>query len=338
MPAARAGVKDGRKAGARQAAGKRNANRLVSRFAAATMRPGRGGVMTAELHCHSLFSVDGWATPGELIERAAAAGVGTFSLTDHNTLDGLEQGRARAGELGLDFITGLELDVAWRGDGRHMLAFGFDPANGRLAALCRRQFAQYEANFARFMPVLQRRYGVTEEQLRAGLAARYRGHPAPVLNKWFARGFLLERGIFADAASARRAMSDVAAEAERDVPEPWTWAGLDEVLAAVHDAGGLLLLAHPAGGLRGNLAAQRELIHAALAAGLDGFELYHPSSMAEPHFAELVAEARRLGCAVSGGSDTHADPHDRSDPMGFAVPDWVAGTLTRRGHGPCGAG
>jgi len=299
--------------------------------------------LSVELHCHSLFSVDGFSTPEEVAERAAAAGVRTLALTDHNAVGGLARCRARAGELGLGFIDGLELDVKWRGGDHHALAFGFHPADAALGALLARNWAQYEVNFARFLPIIERRFGVSRAELAAGLAARYRTHPAPVLNKWFARGFLLERGVFPDAAAASREMSAVAAEAERDLApaEAWDFATLEETRDAVHAAGGILLLAHPAGSRPGDLAGQLALVREALAAGLDGFELYHPANTREAHFPELVAEARRLGCATSGGSDDHAAPGEaeRSRPAaGPGVPGEVVASLdaalrSRHGHG-----
>jgi predicted metal-dependent phosphoesterase TrpH len=139
--------------------------------------------MGVELHCHSLFSVDGLFTPEEIAERAAAAGIAALALTDHNTLDGIGRCGRRAAEMELRFVTGVEIDAMWRGTEHHFLGFGFDPSDRVLRGLCERQFGQYAVNFERFLPVLERRYGVTREALAAGLAARYPTHPAPVLNK-----------------------------------------------------------------------------------------------------------------------------------------------------------
>ena len=105
--------------------------------------------MTAELHCHSFFSIDGWAAPEKIAEEAAAAGVAALSLTDHNSLEGLARCRRRAEKLGLRFIDGAELDVKWRGGDYHAVAFGFDPENARLREICAHNRAQYEANFER---------------------------------------------------------------------------------------------------------------------------------------------------------------------------------------------
>ena len=286
--------------------------------------------MPVDLHCHSLFSVDGWATPEEMADAAAAAGLTTLSLTDHNTVDGLARCRSRCRELGLRFIDGIEFDALWRGAEYHFVAFGFDPGDADLLRLCGRQFAQYAINFERILAVLERRYGVTRQRLIAGLPGRYRTHPAPVLNKWFARGFLLDEGIFADEEDARRQMPAAVAEAERGVKQPWDWVGLEEVRDTVHRAGGILLLAHTASYRRGNRRGQLDLIGEMLDFGLDGFELYHPANLMEPHFAGLEAEARRLGCAVSGGSDTHHDEaRTVQAPPSFTVPDWVVETLTQ---------
>jgi 3',5'-nucleoside bisphosphate phosphatase len=286
--------------------------------------------MSVELHCHSLFSVDGFATPEEMADSAAAAGIVTLALTDHNTVEGLARCRARAEGLGLRFIDGVEFDAMWREVEYHFVAFGFAPDDPALRRLCIRQFGQYEINFARFLPVLEQRYGVTRQDLAAGLPNYYRSRPEPVINKWYARSFLLSRGVFRDGKAATETMSEVAAEAERGVSKPWDWAQVEEVRDTVHAAGGLLLLAHPAGYRRGNLRAQLGLIEGFLRIGLDGFELYHPSNLLEPHFDALVSEARRLGCAVSGGSDSHRDPtRTVQAPRGFAVPDWVIETIDK---------
>jgi predicted metal-dependent phosphoesterase TrpH len=126
-----------------------------------------------------------------------------------------------------------------------------------------------------------------------------------------------------------RAMTGFITEAERDVPPErvWPFASLEESRDAVHAAGGVLLLAH-VGGCSPTLEGQLGLIRAMLDAGLDGFELYHPANTRYGHFPELEAEARRLGCAVSGGSDAHADPANAQSSLGrLPVPDWVVETI-----------
>lgn len=285
--------------------------------------------MTAELHCHSFCSVDGWAAPEKLAEMAAAAGVSTWSLTDHNSVGGLGRARARARELGMRFIDGIELDVRWQGGSYHAVAFGFDPDHPALKPILAHNWAQYEADYAHFAALVEERWGVSTEELRAALPGRYGDCPQQAVNKWLARSYLVEKGVFPDQAAAAAELSAVITRAEEKLPpeEVWPFVALEPALEAVHAAGGVMLLAH-VGGCSPALDGQLELIHRMLDAGLDGFELYHGANLRCEHFESLVAEARRLGCAVSGGSDAHAHPDHVESSMGrMEVPDWVVETL-----------
>ena len=50
-----------------------------------------------DLHTHSNCS-DGSLPPGELVQRAAAAGVLVLALTDHDTIAGIEEAQGAAGQ------------------------------------------------------------------------------------------------------------------------------------------------------------------------------------------------------------------------------------------------
>ncbi|TXI03474.1 MAG: PHP domain-containing protein, partial [Pseudorhodobacter sp.] len=48
--------------------------------------------MRFDLHCHTTAS-DGVLSPADLVRRAAEKGVEVLAVTDHDTLDGLEEVR-----------------------------------------------------------------------------------------------------------------------------------------------------------------------------------------------------------------------------------------------------
>jgi hypothetical protein len=73
-----------------------------------------------------------------------------------------------------------------------------------------------------------------------------------------------------------------------------------EVLARIHDAGGVASIAHP------GLLRHDEWIPDLAADGLDALEAYH-SSHDPAATARYCQMARELDLAVSGGSDYHAD-------------------------------
>jgi hypothetical protein len=89
-----------------------------------------------ELHCHSALS-DGELPPDRLAERLAAAGLVAASLTDHDTVDGLDAFRQVLARHGVGFIPGVELTTQFEGREAHLLAYGFDPAHPELLATLR---------------------------------------------------------------------------------------------------------------------------------------------------------------------------------------------------------
>ena len=99
---------------------------------------------------------------------------------------------------------------------------------------------------------------------------------------------------------------------------------LPELIKTVHQAGGLVLLAHP-------LATEQdfsrlEILMAELAhAGLDGIEVDHPTASAAQR-AQLREYAARMNFVVSGGSDHHGRADEDVSPPGVDLPvrDWMA--------------
>jgi predicted metal-dependent phosphoesterase TrpH len=64
----------------------------------------------ADLHTHSLHS-DGTHTPTAIVERALSKGLTALALTDHDSVDGLDEARARADGTRLEIIPGVELSA-----------------------------------------------------------------------------------------------------------------------------------------------------------------------------------------------------------------------------------
>ena len=98
---------------------------------------------------------------------------------------------------------------------------------------------------------------------------------------------------------------------------------LSGAVELVHDLGGVALLAHP-----GRLApAEREgVVAEAIAAGVDGLEVWHP----EHHPAEQrhwLAAVRRHGLLATGGSDHHGVHNPTVRLGGVAVPRQAAAEL-----------
>src|SRR5829696_8130723 len=87
-----------------------------------------------DLQAHSVHS-DGALSAAEVVDRAVAAGVELFALTDHDTVDGVPEAAARARELGLRFSRASELSAVHGGrEDLHVLGYELDVSDPDLIA------------------------------------------------------------------------------------------------------------------------------------------------------------------------------------------------------------
>jgi len=244
---------------------------------------------SADLHLHSSRS-DGTEPPADVIRAVRAAGVATAALTDHDTVAGWDEAARTAREEGVGLLPGAELSTKHRGASVHVLAYLFDPADEPLAEMMRRVRDDRVGRAERLVRNLSRDFALTWDDVlaqRSGDATIGRPHIADAL---VAGGFLASREeAFAGPLSVHSPYY-----VGHFAPEP-----VDAVRAVVR-AGGVAVIAHPAG--RGMLP-DRE-IRALIDAGLSGFELGHRENTPEGA-AHLRRIAEEQGLLVTGSSDYH---------------------------------
>jgi 3',5'-nucleoside bisphosphate phosphatase len=242
-----------------------------------------------DLHAHTLAS-DGGDRPPELVAAAAAAGVGTLAVTDHDTVAAVAEARAAGERLGVEVLAGCELTATVGDRVVHVLLYGGGLLEPDLAdAVQVAGHARDERNRA-IGERLERLCGVGYDD-----AVRVAGASA------------LSRAHFARALVAHRAVADVPEAFDRFlssgrpayVPAPGV--SVTDAVAVAGKAGGVAVLAHP-----GRLAtAERDrVLNEALDAGIDGIEVWHPQ-----HDPDLRRSLERLadrhGLLATGGSDYH---------------------------------
>lgn len=79
-------------------------------------------MIIVDLHTHTNCS-DGILSPKEVVTRAYKNSVKYLAITDHDTIDGLEEGSKVSKELGINFIPGIELSTTYKGESIHILGF-----------------------------------------------------------------------------------------------------------------------------------------------------------------------------------------------------------------------
>ncbi|NOX25344.1 MAG: PHP domain-containing protein [Deltaproteobacteria bacterium] len=251
-----------------------------------------------DLHCHSVFS-DGLLSPARLVDLAAANGISTLAITDHDTMAGVNEARQYGRARGILVVPGIEFSVCHNETNIHLLGYGLDASNANLKKLLA---AIQVARVARNERIIEKLnvlgYKISIEQLPdTGCGQLGRPHIASLL---------VDKKIVhsEDEAFRRFLRRGAAAYVPRDIVAAHT--AMDIITAA----GGLAVLAHP--GILGFSEARIDnLINGLYELGLHGIEVYHPAN--NKKMCLLLAD---ICCAKkllrTGGSDFHGRSRDKS--------------------------
>lgn len=261
--------------------------------------------MTVDFHVHSTAS-DGTCSPSELTEKAK--GFAAIALTDHDNCDGLEDWSG---------IPGIELSIE-PGEGFdkfHLLGLGIDPLNTGLKDFLRRVLDGRNARNARIIENF-RRLGIEMPDVESY------AHGEVLARPHFAR-WLVDRGHAADIRDAfAKYLLPNSPVATRCYEERWH-PPQEEAFRAIHEAGGLCVMAHPKYWRTDwkttgpdYAAAERELA-ALKERGLDGVEALYQANTNGENIA-FTRIATKLGYLKTAGSDFHG-ANKPTIPLGMEV-------------------
>lgn len=264
-----------------------------------------------DLHAHSVYS-DGTRTPERLVAEAAAAGVRTLGLTDHDTVAGVAEALRFGEAAGVRVIPGVELSTSLplgveevRRVPIHLLGYLVDPEDEEVVdtlafharARVRRIGRMVERLAAVGAPIAAERVFA-----RAGQGTVGRVHVALTL---------IDAGHAADVPDAFDRFLGRGGPAY--VPRPPV--DTEEAVRLIRRAGGVPVLAHP--------AEYRALIDLDLLlrrlrpAGLVGMEVPYGGYDAATQ-AALQTVADRHGLLATGGSDYHGPDVKPDRTLGMA--------------------
>ena len=254
-----------------------------------------------DLHCHSTAS-DGLLAPAELVARAAANGVDTLALTDHDEISGLAEARARAADLGLGFVDGVEVSISWGGITIHVVGLNIDPGSAPLQQGLQ-SIRQGRRERAKLM---------AKDLARVGIAGSLEGAYTYVDNP-----NLIGRTHFARFLVEKRYVSDVKSAFQHYLVSgkpgyvPHQWATLQDGLAYIKAGGGVAVLAHP-GRYKLTRTEMRKFLGEFKDGGGAGIEVVTSSHSSE-QYLEYAILAKEFGLLASRGSDFHGPGESRVD-------------------------
>ncbi len=245
-----------------------------------------------DLHTHSSVS-DGTETPTELVQAAAAAGLGTVALTDHDSTDGWGEAASAARTAGVTLIPGMELSTRVGYSSVHLLGYLFDPADAALLAETTRIRQARMRRAEEIVEHIGRDYPLTWNDVLA------QSREGATIGRPHIADALVARGLEPDRSAAFEGILHWRSGYVKPhyAPDPATGVRL------LRAAGGVPVLAHP--GTRGalNVVPEAELKRL-VEAGLFGLEIDHRENLPDAK-KRLHVLAERFGLAVTGSSDYH---------------------------------
>lgn len=248
----------------------------------------------SDLHAHSAAS-DGQYTPAQLVQKAKERGLDALALTDHDTMDGLEEAIRAGKQRGVRVIPGVELS-AKEYPTFHILGYGFDLQASPLAELCRRMKVRRDERTERLLVFLREKgtdLSASEVTELAGGEIIGRPHFAQAMVR---RGYVAN---YREAFDRYLDTEEYHEKVERDKPSAL------ECIRAIKDSGGKVSLAHPYQiGLPDD--ELETLVKQLKDWGLDAIECYYPKyTQSQQKLYLSLTEKYHLH--QTGGSDFHGE-------------------------------
>lgn len=273
-----------------------------------------------DLHFHSIYS-DGTYTPEELLCYAKKKELSAVSLTDHDTIKGLERAKKQSEKLGIKFINGVEINSCCYIRNKlvniHVLGYNFD--------------TEKMNEYMKTLKVLRDEHNdaIIKALQKNGVCIEYDDVEKPfeecILTRMNLARTLVKKGYVSTEWEALSKYLHKGGSAYVECSYP----PFPVVAQKVHDAGGIVSLAHPAEyGL--NDEETEILIKNLMDYGLEAVEVIHPSQNFK-YSKKLQDIAIKNNLAFTGGSDFHGNNDDGIDlGMGgenMMIPDSILANL-----------
>lgn len=267
-----------------------------------------------DLHAHSTAS-DGTYSPAEVAELAKKLGLSAIALTDHDTIDGLDEFQKTGNALGIETIPGIEFAALWEKHHRpeiHLVGLGFDPAHPALLSRMQEIRQSRDLRNSKMCEKLSSiglHITIEEVAANAGGEIITRAHFANVLLQ---KGYIAKK----EDAFSRYISPGLPGYVEREFLTPAL------CIQTIKEAGGAAVLAHPT--LYGlSLEQLEELCEELIPYGLDGIECQY-STYSPAETKAITALAEKMDLLPSGGSDFHGknkpNIHLGSGKSNLAIP------------------
>lgn len=240
-----------------------------------------------DMHVHTYFS-DGLLSPTQVVISAKEAGLKGVGITDHDTLDGIEEAQHAGKRWGIEIIPGIELSSQYNNMDIHILGYYCDYTNPKFVDYIKKfQIERYNRAEKMVKKLNQQGINITIEDVENEARGKSIGRP-------HLAAALLEKGYVNSYQEAFHRFIGYRSKAyvEKFKIEP------EAAIRLISEVNGASFLAHPSLGLNVNT------IFKFIKAGLDGIEIIHPK-ISDKQTRRLQDLVNNYNLLVCGGSDCH---------------------------------
>ncbi|MCX7748696.1 MAG: PHP domain-containing protein [Clostridia bacterium] len=243
-----------------------------------------------DLHTHTTAS-DGSMSPREIVRHAKANGLSALAVTDHDTVDGLEDALDEGKKVGLEVIPGVEIGVEFKPE-MHILGYFFNGYTRIKGTLDKLRENREERNPKIIRKLNEMGYDISMDEVKAEARGNVVGRP-------HIAKVLINKGYMDSMQQAFETLLGSGKPAYFKKDKLTAEAGIGEIL----DAGGVPVLAHPI--YLGLDEEKLDILFATLKSyGLKGVETYYVDHSKEDT-GRFLKLADRYGLVPTGGSDFH---------------------------------
>lgn len=251
-----------------------------------------------DLHIHSIYS-DGTDNVNELIEVLKNAGIGIFSVTDHDTVEFYDRLDFKLPE-NMIIIPGIEFSCIADGIKCHILGYGIDTENPILRKTVADGKKLREKKLDIRLDFLFENHGIRFSEEDVAMLKNISSAGKPHIARK-----LIEYGYGDTVAEViKKYLTGMPGEDDR--------ISAKEAIEAIVSAGGIPVWAHPLGGEGAKLLEKREFrrrLSLLRKLGIRGLECFY-SRYGVKEEEYLASVASKSGLLISGGSDYHGKNKD----------------------------
>lgn len=247
--------------------------------------------MICDLHCHTKLS-DGSLGIDDMIMLAEKNHVTDFAITDHDCLAGTVRARLIGERHGIKVIPGVEISAFDSESNTEVSVLCYmSDSPDRLEGLCHRNLVSRKRAAQLMMLKAAQRFPITPDLVLKCAQGSTNVYPVHIM------AALVESGVTTELyGDLYHELFDKGSE-NSILLQP-KFSEISEVVQAIHDSGGIAVLAHP-GTYEGTGIVER-----AIAAEIDGLEVWCPDHSEEA--SRMLCElAEQKGLLTVGGSDFH---------------------------------